>query len=100
MRLQSATLWWLPALLCAAAGVGAQEASQTQTPDPQANDQTVQPEPDHAWLDKTQQGVQNLASKSAQHLDRLFGPEEDEAAYKAVTGSVAPAVLWDEFEGW
>jgi hypothetical protein len=80
--------------------VSAQDAPQP--PASQIDQQTVEPEPpqDHAWLDKTQQGVQHIASKSAQHLDRLFGPEDDEAAYNAVTGSVAPALLWDEFEGW
>jgi hypothetical protein len=100
MRRQSETLWWLPALLCAAAAVGAQESQQP--PPSQSNEQTVQPEPeqDHAWLDKTQQGVEHIVSKSAEHLDRLFGPEDDEAAYKAVAGSLAPALLWDEFDGW
>jgi hypothetical protein len=79
--------------------VGAQEVPQP--PVPQSDEQTVEePERDHEWLDKTQQGVQHMVSKSAQHLDRLFGPEDDEAAYNAVTGSVAPAILWDEFEGW
>ena len=58
------------------------------------------PAPDHAWLDKTQHGVQDLATRSAARLDRLFGPEEDEAPYRAATGSVSPAVLWDEFDGW
>jgi hypothetical protein len=76
----------------------------TQAPDAQATPGTEAespgPQPDHEWLDKTQQGVQNIVSRSAQRFDRLFGPDEDEAPYKAATGSISPAVLWDEFDGW
>lgn len=41
-----------------------------------------------------------MVSKSAMRLDRLFGAEEDESIYKSVVGSIAPALLWDEFRGF
>jgi hypothetical protein len=100
--------WWVAVLVCATGIVCAQEAPEPETPQPMAPSppeaappgQPIGPQPDHLWLDKTQQGVQQLATRSAARLDRLFGPEEDEAPYRAATGSVAPAVLWDEFRGW
>ncbi|HEU4627162.1 MAG TPA: hypothetical protein VFS52_20535 [Steroidobacteraceae bacterium] len=106
MRQLLTTRWWVPALLCAAAYAGAEEASPPSSPPPEPppapqSEQNAGPQPNHdAWLDRTQQGVKDMVSKSAERLDRLFGPEEDEEAYDAVTGSIAPALLWDEFEGW
>jgi hypothetical protein len=117
VRRRSTTTWWLLVLLCATGGVCAQETPQPSpqpaAPPPQSDPKAASPatpgdtapeatgpQPDHQWLDRTQQGVQDLATHSAQHLDRLFGPEEDEAPYRAATGSIAPAVLWDEFNGW
>jgi hypothetical protein len=111
VRRRSTKCWWLLALLCATGGTGAQETPSpdpnepvksnpeaTQDPDPASV--TTGPPADHRWLDKTQQGVQNIVSRSAQRLDRLFGPGDDPATYDAATGSLSPAVLWDEFDGW
>lgn len=34
------------------------------------------------------------------YVDHLFGSKYDEQAYQTVTGSMAPALLWDEFGGF
>jgi hypothetical protein len=33
----------------------------------------------------------------AMRIDRVFGAEADESAYQKASGSLAPALLWDEF---
>jgi hypothetical protein len=33
-------------------------------------------------------------------IDRLFGSEEDPSAYQRASGSIAPALLWDQFDGF
>jgi hypothetical protein len=57
-------------------------------------------ETDDEWLDRTQQGVHGMVWRSAMHVDRWFGSEQPEGEYRKAWGSIAPAVLWDEFEGW
>lgn len=115
---------WLSLLSCAAYAVSAQESpppetSAPATPTPETSapappagpaspgktttftDTPPEPSgPKQEWLDRTQQGVQHIVTRSAERLDRLFGPEEDEAPYRAAEGSIAPALLWDEFRGW
>lgn len=52
-------------------------------------------------LDRTQQGLHGLVSGSAKRVDSWFGGDEtDPRAYEKASGSVAPALLWDEFEGF
>lgn len=91
---------WLPVFLYAAGVVYAQESPPPEPP----GTTTVFPEstefPNAAWLDRTQQGVQGMVTRSARRLDRMFGPDDDEANYKGAVGSIAPALLWDEFDGW
>ncbi len=102
MRRQLTISTWFRVLLCAAGAVCAQESSP---PEPNAPAQgppsasATSPTNDK-WLDRTQQGVQDVVARSAERLDRMFGPEEDEAVYHSATGSIAPALLWDEFHGW
>jgi hypothetical protein len=94
------TTWWLAALLCATGVVSAQE------PTPPAPGTTTQfPDtdefPPHQWLDRTQQGVESAVSSSARVLDHMFGRDAgDDAVYRAASGSIAPALLWDEFHGF
>jgi hypothetical protein len=58
-------------------------------------------EPEHdPWLDRVNQGLYGLVWHSAMRIDRLFGAEADEAAYQVASGSLAPALLWDEFHGF
>ncbi len=33
------------------------------------------------------------------HVDHFFGSQEDVSAYKGASGSIAPALLWDGFDG-
>lgn len=109
------TTAWILVFVCATGAARAQESqpAPSATPDPRVQPEaklparegsdadTVQgPPTDHQWLDKTQQGVQSIVTNSARRLDRLFGPDGDEETYKAATGSLSPAVLWTEFEGW
>jgi hypothetical protein len=88
-------------LLISAVSVGvAQEAAV-----PGATDDTTVPAPesgrsDDIWLDRTQQNVHDMASITARRIDRMFGATEDVAAYSHAYGSIAPSMLWDEFEGW
>jgi hypothetical protein len=55
---------------------------------------------DNAWLDRTQRGVYDLAMNSAMHIDHAFGSDRDIGAYRGAEGSIAPALLWDEFDGF
>ncbi|MEJ1965954.1 MAG: hypothetical protein WDO56_32150 [Gammaproteobacteria bacterium] len=57
-------------------------------------------ETDDEWLDRTQMGVHELVWKSAMHLDQWFGSKEPPDAYQGASGSISPALLWDEFDGW
>ncbi len=57
-------------------------------------------ETDDEWLDRTQEGVHEMVWKSAMHLDRWFGSKEPPSAYQGASGSIAPALLWDQFDGF
>jgi len=61
--------------------------------------QTVEPAGPR-WIDRTQEGVYELTWRSAMRLDRMFGSELGEEPYQEVAGSVAPALLYDEFNGF
>jgi hypothetical protein len=52
------------------------------------------------WLDRTQRGLHQAVWRSAMRIDRVFGAEADESAYQKASGSLAPALLWDEFDGF
>lgn len=95
--------WLFPVLVCAAGSVCAQEADQEagQQAGKEAHPQMGPPtETDEEWLDRAQQGVHDIASSSARRIDRLFGPDGDPQAYEGASGSIAPALLWDEFNGF
>jgi hypothetical protein len=58
------------------------------------------PEP---LLDRTQQSVHSAVSRTAMHIDSWLGNEHEEVEpglYDEAWGSVAPAILWDEFDGF
>ncbi len=55
---------------------------------------------DNAWLDRTQRGMYDLAMNSAMRIDHVFGSERDLSDYRGAQGSIAPALLWDEFDGF
>jgi hypothetical protein len=52
------------------------------------------------WIDRAHEGVFNAVWRSAMRMDQWFGSESDESAYMQTSGSVAPALLWDEFDGF
>jgi hypothetical protein len=52
------------------------------------------------WIDRTQRWVFQSVWRSAMRIDRVFGAEIDDSAYQEASGSLAPAILWDEFDGF
>ena len=52
------------------------------------------------WIDRAHNGVFNAVWRSAMRVDQWFGSTENEVAYMKTTGSLAPALLWDEFDGF
>jgi hypothetical protein len=94
--------------LVACALCRAQDSPQTQTspqtpsvaPQAPTYDSTV-PEDDNKkeWLDRAQQDLYNSVWNSAMRLDRIFGSQEPDVAYQQASGSLAPGLLWDTFEG-
>ena len=90
-------------LLCAPAGAQTEEppdkrpAPPTEATDAQQGPPTLT---DDEWLDRTQRGVYDLAMNSAMRIDHMFGSDRDLGAYRGAQGSLSPAVLWDEFDGF
>jgi len=52
------------------------------------------------WIDRAHDGVFNSVWRSAMRMDQWFGSTADEAAYMKTSGSIAPALLYDEFDGF
>ena len=52
------------------------------------------------WIDRTHDGVFNAVWRSAMRMDQWFGSDVSEAAYLKTSGSVAPAILYDDFDGF
>lgn len=52
------------------------------------------------WIDRVQRGVYETVYLSAMRIDGWFGELEDERVYEKSSGSVAPALLWDEEDGF
>jgi len=53
------------------------------------------------WIDRAHQGVFNAVWRSAMRMDQWFGgAADDEATYMQTSGSIAPALLYDEFDGF
>jgi len=87
----AACLLILPALACAdddAVGVGTADVPIDYV---NVKDQ---------WIDRAHQGVFNAVWRSAMRMDQWFGSTADEAAYMETSGSIAPALLYDEFDGF
>ena len=56
--------------------------------------------PDKPWIDSTHDFVYDRLWRSAMGLERYFGSQEDASVYRQTYGSIAPAVLWDQFRGF
>jgi hypothetical protein len=52
------------------------------------------------WLDRTHRAVFDAVWRSAMHVDNWFGSTADESTYQRTTGSIAPALLYDQFDGF
>jgi hypothetical protein len=52
------------------------------------------------WIDRAHDGVFNAVWRSAARMDRWFGGSSDESAYQETSGSIAPALLYDEYDGF
>ena len=52
------------------------------------------------WIDRLHQGVFNAVWRSAMRVDQWFGSSADENAYMQTSGSIAPSLLYDEFDGF
>jgi len=76
------------------------EGTSTTTVPERASAADLQSDRD-PWLDRTQRGLHRAVSASSRRVDRFFGAnEESDAAYQQASGSIAPALLWDEFDGF
>ena len=51
------------------------------------------------WIDRSQRWLFQSVWRSAMRVDRVFGGDVDESAYQQTSGSIAPSLLWDEFDG-
>jgi hypothetical protein len=51
------------------------------------------------WLDTTRRVLYNTLWKSAEHVDRWFGSRQDDTVYRQVYGSIAPAMLYSQYDG-
>jgi len=52
------------------------------------------------WIDRAHQGVFNAVWRSAMRVDHWFGSGADEVSYMETSGSIAPALLYDQFDGF
>lgn len=51
-------------------------------------------------LDRAHEATFNMLWRSAMHVDGWFGGSRDENAYMTTRGSISPALLWDEYDGF
>lgn len=73
--------------------------------DPTLDPHTVPPSPEamknEPWLDRAHLWLFNSVWRSARTVDGWFGSNAPEDAYyRQTSGSVAPALLWDEYDGF
>jgi len=67
--------------------------------DQDASKQSDQDVPYH-WLDRTRNTLYDTMWHSAEHVDRWLGSaEEDAAVYRQAHGSIAPALLYTQYDG-
>ena len=52
------------------------------------------------WLDRLHRATFDSIWRSAMHVDNWFGSTADETAYQQTSGSIAPALLYDQFDGF
>jgi hypothetical protein len=69
----------------------------TTPPDEPVN-QSDQNVPYH-WLDRTREALYGTMWHSAEHVDRWFGSDAEDAVYQQAHGSIAPALLYTQYDG-
>lgn len=86
-----------PAPSDAAAPVNAAGATDPNAPDskPAGGEQDVP----YRWLDRTRETLYGAMWRSAEHVDRWFGSREDDSVYRKTFGSIAPALLYTQYNG-
>jgi hypothetical protein len=73
----------------------AQEAQPPPEPAPKQPDQDLP----YQWLDRTRDTLYDTMWHSAEHVDRWFGSAEGDAVYRQAHGSIAPALLYTQYDG-
>lgn len=72
------------------------EEKQAEAAAVEASETTREP-----WIDRMHHGLYWTLWRSAMRIDRMFGGDERRAAaYQDISGSLAPAILWDQFDGF
>jgi hypothetical protein len=51
------------------------------------------------FIDRAHYGVWKAVWRSAMRMDQKFGSTADDTIYQQTSGSIAPAILWDRFDG-
>jgi hypothetical protein len=93
-------------LMCPRLGAAldvAPTAPVPEDPGPPADDANKKEEKDpykDPFIDRAHNGVFNAVWRSAMRMDQWFGSKESEAAYLKTSGSIAPALLYDQFDGF
>jgi hypothetical protein len=67
---------------------------------PAEPDESTGPNKPKTWLDQSQTFVYDSVWRSAMWFDRMFGSRAPDVAYAQASGSIAPAILWDQFNGF
>jgi len=52
------------------------------------------------FVDRAHLKLWNTVWRSAMHVDHWFGSSADDTIYQQTSGSLAPAILWDQFDGF
>lgn len=52
------------------------------------------------WLDRAHDSTFNMLWRSAMRVDGWFGGGNDQDAYMQTRGSISPALLWDQYDGF
>lgn len=56
--------------------------------------------PQDTWVDSTHTHLYDFLWKTAMRLDGLTGSQEPAETYRQLNGSITPALLWDQFNGF
>lgn len=79
-------------------------ASHAQQAEPARQDAQTVPAHDvpatSQWLDRSHLWLFDSVWRSARAIDSWFGPEHPASEYQRATGSLAPALLWDQYDGF